>query len=137
MREKFSRPTTIEEVKRRLALFSSQESEIEGLNYVAGADDVFIATYPKCGTTWMQQIVHCLRTRGDMDFDEITEVVPWLELSHDLGMDNYAEQKARPHTFKTHFAWDQVPKGGKYIHITRNPYAVLLSFYRFFRRLVF
>jgi len=37
-------------------------------------------TPPKCGTTWMQQIVHGLRTRGSMDFNEITRVVPFLYL---------------------------------------------------------
>ncbi|MGB5706799.1 MAG: sulfotransferase domain-containing protein [Arenicellales bacterium] len=127
-----TRPTTIEEVKARLDRFSSDESNKAGLNYRPKPSDVFIATYPKCGTTWMQQLVHCLRTRGDMDFAEITEVVPWLELSHDLGIDNYAPQKASPHAFKSHLSWNQIPKGGRYIHVTRNPEDVLVSFYRFF-----
>src|SRR4051812_22006220 len=35
------------------------------------ADDVIIAPFAKCGTTWLQQIFHCLRTGGDMDFDDI------------------------------------------------------------------
>ncbi len=126
------RPTTIEELKQRLALFSTEESKQHGLSYQARATDTFIATYPKCGTTWVQQLVHCLRTGGDMDFAEITEVVPWLELSHDLGMDNTSKQKARPHAFKSHFHWQDIPKGGRYIHVTRNAKDVLLSFYRFF-----
>jgi hypothetical protein len=25
--------------------------------------------------------------RGDMNFDEITSVIPWLEMAYDLGMD--------------------------------------------------
>ncbi|MEO1935709.1 MAG: sulfotransferase domain-containing protein [Myxococcales bacterium] len=40
--------------------------------------DIFLATYPKCGTTLIQQIVHGLRTVGDMDFRDISGVVPWL-----------------------------------------------------------
>ena len=36
--------------------------------------DVFVCTYPKCGTTWMTQICHQLRTGGDEAFGEITEV---------------------------------------------------------------
>jgi hypothetical protein len=43
-------------------------------NFEPRSSDVFIVTYPKCGTTWVTQIAHSLRTRGSMDFDEITEV---------------------------------------------------------------
>ena len=43
--------------------------------------DTFIATYPKCGTTWMMQIVHQLRTGGSMQFPEIyAAVVPFFDL---------------------------------------------------------
>ena len=66
----------------------------------AGPADVLIATYPKAGTTLMQQIVHGLRTGGDMDFDEITEVVPWLEVAHDVGLDLDAPQRAEPQGFQ-------------------------------------
>ena len=41
--------------------------------------DVVIAPYGKCGTTWLQQIFHTLRTGGDMDFEDISGVVPWIE----------------------------------------------------------
>lgn len=126
------RPTTIEDVKKRLDRFITEKSKASGKAYQPEASDIFIATYPKCGTTWIQQLVHCLRTRGDMAFEEITEVVPWLELSYDLGVDIYAQQKTRPHAFKSHLSWSQIPKGGRYIHVTRNPQDVLISFYRFF-----
>ena len=115
-----------------LSLFKSEQGLSAGLAYQPTASDVFIATYPKCGTTWVQQLVHCLRTRGDMDFGEITDVVPWLEMSYDLGVDNNAPQKATPKCFKSHLSWNNIPKGGRYIHVTRNPEAVLRSFYRFF-----
>lgn len=132
MNTPLKRPTNIDELKAALSLFSSSEAELKGFAYQPDPTDVFIATYPKCGTTWGQQLAHCLRTRGDMDFGEITDVVPWLEISHDLGIDNLAAQKAKPHCFKSHLSWNQIPKGGKYIHITRNPESVLLSFYQFF-----
>ncbi len=44
-----------------------------------------MVTSPKCGTTWVQQIVHQLRSRGSMDFEEISIPVPWIEMAHDLG----------------------------------------------------
>ena len=31
--------------------------------------DVFIASPPKCGTTWVCQLVQTLRSRGDMRFE--------------------------------------------------------------------
>lgn len=93
--------------------------------------DVIITPYGKSGTTWLQQIVHSLRTRGDMDFDDISRVVPWLETSYDLGLDIHAEQKAQPRAFKSHLNWHDIPKGGRYIVSIRNPKDVLVSGFRF------
>lgn len=55
----------------------------------------------------MQQIVHQLRTGGDgdMEFDEISCVVPWIELAGDLGQDLDAEQRKNPRCYKTHCWW--------------------------------
>lgn len=111
---------------------ATEEGVQAGLAYRPDPTDVFISPYGKCGTTWMQQIVHGLRSGGDMDFREITEAVPWLELARDLGLDIHAPQKARPHAFKSHLDWDRIPKGGRYIVVFRDPGDALVSFYRFF-----
>ena len=73
--------------------------------------DVFVATFPKCGTTWMQHIVHGLRTHGDMNFGEISQVVPFFEMEVDFEAFD-APQPAEPRAFKTHLSWDLMPKGG-------------------------
>jgi hypothetical protein len=67
------------------------------------SSDVIITTFPKTGTTWMQQVCHQLRTGGSMDFEEISEegVVPWLEVSPSFGIGINAEQIASPRCFKT------------------------------------
>src|SRR5688500_6333484 len=62
--------------------------------------DVVISPYGKCGTTWLQQIFHTLRTGGDMDFPDISAVVPWIETAACLGIDINAEQRAEPRGFK-------------------------------------
>ena len=67
-----------------------------------------------------------------MAFDEISQVVPWIELATDLGQDLNAQQAASPRCFKTHCWYDHCPKGGKYIVVVRDPVDVALSFYKFF-----
>ena len=133
----FKRPASIQEMHERFKHFATPEGWQRGLDYKPDPTDVFIVTPPKCGTTWMQQIVHGLRTRGSMDFDEITRVVPWINMAYDTGIDLYAPQVAQPRAFKTHSTLDEVPRGGKYIVIVRDPCDALLSDYHFMEGMFF
>lgn len=126
-----TRPTNLAQMQAQTATFATPAGYAKGLAYRPDPTDIFISPYAKCGTTWMQQIVHGLRTGGDMEFNEITDVVPWLELAHDLGLDIHAPQKARPHAFKSHLTWHDIPKGGRYIVVLRDPVDAMLSLYRF------
>ena len=130
-------PETIDEMKDCLSKLVTNQSVEKAINFQAKSQDIFIATYPKSGTTWMQQIVHGLRTDGAMNFGEIAEVVPWLEACSDLEQDMNHTQVALPRAFKTHLNGDQVPKGARYIYIMRDPKDVLLSFYHFFEGFMF
>ena len=125
------RPRSLAEMREARGRFDNRSGRERGLAFRPRADDVLIATAPKCGTTWVQQIVHGLRTRGSMDFAEITEAVPWLEMAAALGLDPEGEQAARPRAYKTHLTWEEIPKGGRYIHVTRDPRDVLVSQFRF------
>ena len=58
-------------------------------------DDVWVVTYPKCGTTWTQQIVRLIRNNGVQDDVRITTAVPWLEANPPINMVN-AEEVPRP-----------------------------------------
>eukprot|EP00730_Choanoeca_flexa_P006127 TRINITY_DN12088_c0_g1_i2.p2 TRINITY_DN12088_c0_g1~~TRINITY_DN12088_c0_g1_i2.p2 ORF type:complete len:317 (+),score=60.91 TRINITY_DN12088_c0_g1_i2:2270-3220(+) len=120
-------------MKQRLSGLETEEGRKKGLAFQPRSDDVFVVTTPKAGTTWMQQICHQLRTRGSMEFDEISQVTPWIELAHDLDQDLNADQVAKPRVFKTHCWYNHVPKGGKYIVVVRNPVDVAYSFFKFFR----
>ncbi|HEY4941355.1 MAG TPA: sulfotransferase domain-containing protein [Rhizomicrobium sp.] len=93
--------------------------------------DVVISPFSKCGTTWLQQTFHTLRTRGDMDFDDISRVVPWIETSRTLGIDLEAPQRAQPRGFKSHLSYYDMPKGARYVVSLREPKDAMVSLYRF------
>ena len=123
-------------LKQRLSGFETEDSRLNGLGYVPGPRDVGITTTPKAGTTWMQQICHQLRTGGNMNFSEISHVVPWIELAHDqrqrLEDAQFGDERQELRFFKTH-AWEEhCPPFARTIVVIRDPCDVLLSFYNFF-----
>jgi len=93
--------------------------------------DVIITPFGKCGTTWLQQTFHTLRTRGDMDFDDISRVVPWIETAEGCGIDIEGPQRAEPRGFKSHLPYDQVPKGARYVVSLRDPKDAHVSMFHF------
>ena len=103
-----------------------------GLGYKARADDIFIITYPKSGTTWMEVIVFCLLNNGksfDTDIDNYLKRTPRLERE---GADNiYAISP--PYSIKTHLPFNRIPyhSQAKYICVIRNPKDVCISLYEF------
>jgi len=126
------RATTLPELQAKMDLLVSDAGFAAGLAFVPRPSDVIIASYAKCGTTWLQQMVHSLRTGGDLDFDDISRVVPWIETAADLGIDLDAPQRGEPRVFKSHLSYDQVPPGARYIVSVRDPRDALVSAYRFF-----
>ena len=125
------RPTTLEEVAKRMDRVFTDESLDAGLAFEPHPSDVIISPHAKCGTTWLQQIVHTLRTGGDMDFGDISEVVPWIETALSLDLDLDADQRGVPRAYKSHLPWEMVPKGCRYIVSFRDPRDAVVSFYRF------
>ncbi len=128
-----TRPASWKEYQDRTQLFGPKlaESVERGLAYQPQPSDVFISPYAKCGTTWVQQIVHGLRTRGDMNFDDVMRVMPWVEMAHWAGLDLNAPQPGSFKVFKSHLSWASIPKGGRYIVPFRDPKDALVSFYNF------
>ena len=119
--------------------------ELESLvsSFEARAGDIFICTYPKCGTTWMQQICHLLVHNGEQGDTTMYATAPWLEclcaapILHEREANNYTmEQLAamprdRPRFFKSHANFQFLPRGSKagatgsegvkVIVVSRNP----------------
>ncbi len=108
--------------------------------YTVRRGDVIITPYGKCGTTMMQQMFHQLRTAhrgGDMAFDDISRVVPWIETAPQLGIDINAEQVAEPRGFKSHLAYEDLPPGARYVITLRDPKEAFVSMYHFFSGWIF
>ena len=121
-------------MKNDLTPFSKTPQAIEsfqkGLKLKVRDSDIIIVTYPKSGTTWMQQIVYQMVSGGNESFDEISAVVPWIERAHFLKQD--LEAMPAPRVLKTHFSYKEIPKGpGKYIFVMRDGKDVAVSFYQF------
>jgi len=125
------RAVGFDEYRSCMARMFTAEGVAAGLQLETRPGDVIISPFAKCGTTWLQQIVHSLRTGGDLDFDDVSRVVPWIETAADLGLDLQAPQRAEPRAFKSHLSWGLVPKGARYVVSLRNPGDALVSMYRF------
>lgn len=105
-------------------------------NFKPRSTDVLITTAPKAGTTWMQQILHQLRSGGDESFQSINDVVPWLERPRPgkgwREMIEQYEAMAEPRLFKTHCTYEQTPGGvetARIILSSRDPRDCCVSFY--------
>ena len=96
------------------------------------ADDVFIAGYPRCGTTWTQQIVKLLRNGGKDDGQRLDLTIPFMEFIGSppaklMDYDVDLEAIPTPRAFKTNLPYEFVPGGlphttpARYVYVARNP----------------
>jgi hypothetical protein len=101
------------------------------LDFVPRPDDIFIVTYPRSGTTWVQMILYQLTTDGNMNFTHISQLLPWFEHSSTTEMD--LEAFPSPRILKSHLPYRAIPKGaGKYIYVARNGKDVAVSYFHLY-----
>jgi hypothetical protein len=106
-----------------------------GMEYEGSPDDIFIVTYPKSGTTWLQMIVYQLTTDGAMNFNHITEVSPHLELQLLPSGRKISDLRGTPRVVKSHLHYHEIPKGpGRYIYGVRNGLDVAVSYHHHARQ---
>ncbi len=100
-----------------------------GLRYEPHRGDIFVCTYPKCGTTWMQYIVYLLvhDARPLGRGESLSDVFPHLE---EVGREA-VEALPPPRLIKTHLPRPMAPYGAdaRYIHVARNPFDCAVSFF--------
>ena len=100
---------------------------------------VYIASYPKSGTTWMQACVYSLLSGGNEDFEHISDYSPFYEVDGTWlgGQGSVAERYVLNHrilgarVFNTHLRWNKVAHGNAaiYIYLYRDGKDVVTSFY--------
>ncbi len=112
-----------------------QQEDVDKLkSFKLYPDDVWIVSYPKCGTTWTQQIVKLIRNNGETDDVRVITAVPWLEAASGYSEVN-VDELPRPRAYKSHFPYSLMPCGPpnttpcKYIFVARNPKDVAVSLY--------
>lgn len=103
------------------------------------ADDVFVVTPPKCGTTWMQTIVALLLS-GDPEVEtELSVKMPWIDIRI-REMSEVAERLAtmtHRRSMKSHTPMDGLPLDDKanYICVFRHPLDAHFSFRKHLRNI--
>ncbi|KAM7420102.1 hypothetical protein PAMA_014690 [Pampus argenteus] len=101
--------------------------------------DVFVVTYPKSGTIWMQQILLLLEAKGDvaairkLNSHSNGDQIPWIEVNDNRQTFVTAPS---PRLRVSHLPYQLMPsalsqKRGKVIYVARNPKDVLVSYYYF------
>jgi len=111
--------------------FVTQEIFDSAVTYRPESSDVFVATYPKNGTSWMLYIMHMLHGRST-DFQNGDSI-----FTKYASLDFVGAQKTRdfpvvdPRLIKTHYMYEFVPKSdeAKYIFVARNPKDTVVSFF--------
>ena len=112
------------------------EGFTSALQYQAQESDIFLVTYPKCGTTWTQYILWLMQHQGEpLSPSEKLEIyIPHLE---EVGKET-VEKLPKPRVIKTHLPYNLTPYNpqAKYIYVARNPFDCLVSFYHHTRGFV-
>uniref|UniRef100_A0AAQ4RQK4 Sulfotransferase n=1 Tax=Gasterosteus aculeatus aculeatus TaxID=481459 RepID=A0AAQ4RQK4_GASAC len=98
--------------------------------------DIFLVTYPKSGTAWMQQILVQIMDAAHLGWAEDATNrthVPWLE---ERSVDNPSRERPDPRIFGSHLPPDMLPRGVKanrikVVYVWRNPKDILVSLYHF------
>ncbi|XP_067136891.1 sulfotransferase ssu-1-like [Centruroides vittatus] len=100
------------------------------VHYSPKESDVFVCTFPKCGTTWLQHIVALIYRKGEpyngiLDFFTSS---PFLEM---CGSEAAESPERSSGAIKIHLPYHLAPISpiAKYIYVARNPRDCCVSFY--------
>jgi hypothetical protein len=98
-------------------------------------EDVFVVTQMRCGTTWMQQVVYQIVTRGKGELGDeahgpLYALSPWIDGVNSVALDNAPLVGERPtRIIKSHLPTRLCPysAAARYIYVTRHPVSCFAS----------
>ena len=122
---------------------SSPQIFAQAKGYRPTPADVFVVTQMRCGTTWMQQIVYEVVTRGKGDLGDqghrhLNAMSPWIDGAHTVRLqDAPLVGEGRVRIIKSHLPIAICPydPAAKYIYVTRHPVSCFASIVDFTRTL--
>ncbi|KAL1445288.1 hypothetical protein MTO96_045104, partial [Rhipicephalus appendiculatus] len=115
--------------------FFRDEAIRSAIDYKPRDGDVFVVTYPKCGTNWTQFIVYHILSRGKQlsNIGEFSLVCPFIEMTGA----GAAQDPSRTGPITTHLPLKvlKLVDNAKYVYVARNPYDCAVSYYHFLKGL--
>ena len=133
---------TLTTTTRRPRTLTPPPSPSDPQNFATEPTDVFVCSYPKSGTTWMQAILAQIVTNLERasTFAHVSEVSPFFEIDPHWDPDD--ERRLSPtvranharfgrRCFNTHLPWSLMPRGGgaAYVYVVRDGRDAARSFH--------
>jgi sulfotransferase family protein len=114
---------------------SSPEIFAHAQRYQPRPEDVFVVTQMRCGTTWMQQLVYEIVSRGNGDLTDaghghMYALSPWIDAANSVSMEAAPLVGDKPtRIIKSHLPASLCPysPAAKYIYVTRHPVSCFAS----------
>lgn len=114
---------------------TQREMDIIAKEFAVMDDDVFVVTFPRSGTTWMEQVIHLLLNNGEQGSKVLGDAVPWVETlpNRQQGFKQFLEEMTGRRFFTSHLPYSLMPgvrdSNANYVYVARNPKDVAVSTY--------
>ena len=114
---------------------TQREMDIVSDKFIVQADDIFIVTFPRSGTTWMEQVIHLLLNYGEQGSKVLGDAVPWVETlpNRAQGFKKFLEEMTGRRLFTSHLPYSLMPgrhnSSARFVYVARNPKDVAVSTY--------
>ncbi|KAJ3682268.1 hypothetical protein LUZ60_014841 [Juncus effusus] len=116
-------------------------------HFIAHSSDILLATFPKCGTTWLKALLFVTLNRpssfqnNPLNFSNPHELVPYLESKiYSNGSIPDLDQLPEPRLFSTHIPYCSLPEsvlksGSKIVYLCRNAKDCFVSLWHFINKI--